>query len=273
MIVATLAEQGQWPNAGVLASSVKRFYPDAHTVLCMIGEYGISYQTADFDEVLIISASMGEEQTEAAIPAYKAYLIKYLLEAYSGQPIIYFDPEMRIYGPLEELLQLQQAHDIVAVPYYIEPQDDEDNEIECLRNGFLYAGFLAIRPTENASKFIHWWLNRIVRASFGSQKDALSDQKWLSLGLTTFGIRILKHEAYLLAAWNMHERKRQLQLDEGGYVVNGSRLRIAYFGNENGQLERKLVAYAGQPCESLVHAYWNECAVYEMHGKKGRANS
>lgn len=258
MIFATLADRKTMRNAVVLARSVKQFYPEAKTVLCLAGTERSYEQPAFFDETVFVSVKRDGE--EAGLSPYKAYFIRNLLESHE-EPVIFMNPQSRLYAPIPELLHELTTRDIVAVPYYLEPRDEAEEEIERLQHGILYAGFLAVKPSRDGKKFAAWWLERITGSRLASSQTADSEHRWLSLAANPFHISLFKHPAYQLSAWNLDERSRTLHIVQGQYYIGSSLLKSACFDNENGRLERQLAKVENAALQQLVSQYAEQCSV------------
>ncbi|MFD1956040.1 hypothetical protein ACFSL6_18150 [Paenibacillus thailandensis] len=265
MIFATLANCAQLANAEVLAGSIKRHYPDAYTVLCLIGEIKAYSQSSFFDETVFISVKQNGDEFGPLSP-YKAYLVHSLLQSHD-EPVIYMDARSRIYAPIDELIDELERKNIVGVPFISEPQDNVEEEIERLRKGTVNAGLLALRPNEHTRKFAAWWLSRVSADYFGPSRHADSEHRWLSLAMDPFGLHLFKHPAYHLSAWNAHEKRRMLRVENDHFFAGGSPLKTACFDEANVRLDRQTDAPGSLAFHQLALRYSEECAAI-LSGKE-----
>lgn len=264
MIFCTLARKEQLTGAIVLAKSVKSFHPHARIILCLADHHVSAGQVSLFDEVVMVTNNGLPFDSEESCCAAKGYLLRHIQASFPDEKIIYLDPEIKLFASLDEIEHLLDRHDIIAVPYYLEPCDMEAYtwEIERLQNGFLHAGFLAVRNSETGRTFTQWWSKHIDESYYGPFKDARADHKWLSLALVPFQIYLLKDPAYHIAAWNVHESGRMVSLSpEGEYLVHSKPLRSVHFTNPDGLFDQRLKAFIpdrGQPVYKLFQSYREE---------------
>lgn len=264
MIFCTLARKEQLAGAVILVNSVKTFHPHARMVLCLADHHVSAAQVALFDEVVIVTNNGLPFDSAESCCAAKAYLLRHLQASFPDEKIIYLDPEIKLFASFDKIERLLDRHDIIAVPYHLEPCDMEDFtwEIERLQNGFLHAGFLALRNSESGRAFTLWWSRHIDKSYYGASKDARADHKWLSLAMVPFQIYLLKDPAYHVAAWNVHASGRTVSLSaKGEYLVHGKPLRSFHFTNPDGLLDQRLETFIpdqGQPVYKLLQAYRGE---------------
>lgn len=264
MIFCTLARKEQLANAFVLAKSVRSFHPKARIVLCLAEHHVSANHTSLFDEVVIVTNNGQPFDSAESCCAAKAYLLKLLLASYADDKIIYLDPEMKLFASFKRVEQLLDQHDIIATPYHLEPCDMDDYgwEIERLQNGFLHAGFVALRSSETGRRFSQWWSRHIDESFYGPSKDGWADHKWLSLAMVPFQIYLLKDPSFHVAAWNVHASGRTISLSsKGHYMIHGQPLRSFHFMNTDGMLDRRLGSFIpdhNMPVYQLLQSYREE---------------
>ncbi len=153
----------------------------------------------------------------------KPTFLAYLLDTFALGKIIYFDPDIYIYAPLDEVYGLLEKHDIVVTPHSLSPINDDKtpSEIDFLKGGIFNLGFVAVANRSEGRSFLGWWENRCLSLGFDEVKDGLFvDQKWVNLAPCFFStLHILRHPGCNMAYWNLHERV--LDSRDGSYRVNG----------------------------------------------------
>lgn len=261
MIFCTLVPKPQLANALLLAESIREHHPGARLVACLAEHFANAPVMDVFDEITIVTNHTLPMEEANGCSAAKVYFLKHLLDCYPEDKIIYLDPEMRVYGDFNEVERLLDDHELIATPYHLEPCEEDDYrlEIERLRSGFLYGGFLALRGGEQSRRFLAWWSARIDTTFFGSTQDKLSDHRWLSLAMVPFRLHLLKDPTYVVSAWNLHAAGRKLSHSgNGGYLAGGRPLRSFLFANPGALLDERLnvcVPDESAPVRALVRSY------------------
>ena len=124
--------------------------------------------------------------------------------------VIYFDPDIIVYQPLDELLQDVAAHSLVVTPHITQPIDDDKmpNEAILSATGIFNLGFIATRRHPQTMEFVGWWAEKLKRQCLIALEDGLFvDQKWVVMAPTYFeDVSINKYVGYNVAYWNLHER-------------------------------------------------------------------
>jgi lipopolysaccharide biosynthesis glycosyltransferase len=138
--------------------------------------------------------------------------------------VIYFDPDIIVFGSLKELLNNLQTNTIVLTPHILCPCDDHpfgQSERNYLIAGTFNLGFIGVSRQEETFDFLKWWQDRLVHQGYGNNAMHLFfDQKWLNLALIFFqNVYIEKNPGYNMAGWNLHERVITEKSD-GKYIIN-----------------------------------------------------
>jgi len=259
MIVCTSICANYIPKAKALACSLKEYNPNAVFVLCLV-ERSIHSSTDDsklFDFVLT-AQELGIENFESfmfkysaveASTAVKGHLFKELLRRFPQENhFVYLDPDILVTGPFTELLEALKNHTIILTPHLCEPEENldaiMDNEIRALKHGVFNLGFLAIRRSDEAERFIDWWSSRLREFCYiDIQGGLFTDQKWINLALCFFNVFVFKHRGYNVAPWNL-SRRRLTQTEGGEFHVGNDPLRFFHFsGFDSGGNESMLRKY------------------------------
>lgn len=154
----------------------------------------------------------------------KPTFMKYLIQTFDLESLIYLDPDIFVYSPLTPVFEaLDGGASAVLTPHLTAPIDDDElpGEQEMLYNGTYNLGFIAVRRCEEAWRLLSWWERRCLDLGFSEGRTGLFvDQKWMNLAPGMFDqVKILRHPGCNMAYWNLHERT--LVEDAENYVVNG----------------------------------------------------
>src|SRR5690606_20169570 len=91
--------------------------------------------------------------------AVKPFVFQHLF-AQGSEQVIYLDPDIKVYQPLQALWQQLESHDAVVTPHITEPLPDDgmapstENMARCGQYNF---GFLGLAHREPALGFLKWW--------------------------------------------------------------------------------------------------------------------
>src|ERR1051325_593650 len=150
--------------------------------------------------------------------AVKPWMFAYLFGR-GFEQVVYFDPDIVVYSPLDEL----GGDFITVVPHLTGPigGDDHPSERSILVAGAYNLGFLAVTRAPQLDAFLGWWKERLeFDCVVDVPRGLVVDQKWIDLVPGMFdGVRILRHDGYDVAYWNLRQRRRE------GERGNSARLR------------------------------------------------
>ncbi len=161
----------------------------------------------------------------------KPTFMLHLLLQHGLERLVYLDPDIFVYAPLEPVFQALESSDGVLTPHITAPIDDDKlpNEQEMLYNGTYNLGFFAVRHSAEGLRMLRWWERRCLDLGFSEGRTGLFvDQKWMNLLPGLFaGVTILRDPGCNMAYWNLHERT--LSEAPAGPRVNGVPLRFFHF--------------------------------------------
>lgn len=153
----------------------------------------------------------------------KPSFIKYLF-ALGADKVIYFDPDIYVFQPVELIYEALDSASIVLTPHILSPVLDAEHVYESgtLAGGVFNLGFVAVSNSGQGRDFINWWEERCLAFGFNDLRSGLFvDQKWVDLAQCFFDrVCILRHQGCNVAYWNLNERS--LSESDNGYLVNGS---------------------------------------------------
>ena len=168
-----------------------------------------------------------------ACTAVKGRMMEYLLEQ-GAEKVIYFDPDIAIFHPLDAVVSRLDTHSIILTPHQTEPNETEiaiqDNEITSLKYGVFNLGFVAVRNDETGRSFATWWRKQLYRACYDDTPQGLfTDQKYCDLVPALFdNLWVERDPGYNVASWNLSRRRLEFD-DLGAMRVNGSTLKFYHF--------------------------------------------
>jgi hypothetical protein len=235
----TIVARNYVPYARVLAESFLAHHPGASfTVLLIDDEARASALPAGaiawlrlsdigLDDREIRRLAGIYDVTELAT-AVKPLLLQRLLDA-GDRPVVYLDPDISVYAPLEAVSSAAERHGIVLTPHTTRPFPDDDRQVDgrfILAAGVYNLGFIGV--SRSARPFLEWWWHQTRRDALSDVgQNLFTDQRWVDFVPSFFDHSILKDPEYNVAYWNLHART--LTHDGNRYLVDGQPLRFFHF--------------------------------------------
>jgi hypothetical protein len=236
---------GYLNRARVLFETVKRYHADWDCVALITDRppagLRVDVKKEPFDRVIYAN--------DLSIDAFDSWIFKHdIVEACTAikgpfmneasktqtDAIIYLDPDIALFSPLDEITGMLESSDIILTPHLLDPDDDDiairDNEITALKAGIYNLGFVAVRTRDEGLRFARWWGERCLRYCYDDVESGLFvDQRWCDHVPSFFDrVKILKHPGCNVASWNLSNRRLKIHRD-GTITVNGSPLRFWHF--------------------------------------------
>lgn len=231
-LIFTLCSNNYLAQAITLGNSLIRYNPGYVFIIGLVDRKNssIDYSAIPFEilEVEKIGISAFDEMykkyniTElntAVKPFYFQYLFTNRADVKS---IVFLDPDIMVYSPFTELENELESSDIIIIPHFITPLNDDklQSEEDFLNSGLYNLGFIAIKNTGVGFKMIDWWAERLrYKAYIDFKRGLFNDQIWINFVPLFFeNVKILTHPGYNMAYWNLHERI--LSMNREKYFVN-----------------------------------------------------
>lgn len=169
MNLCTTITKNYLAHARVLADSFHEHYQEGTCTVLMLDdpERTIDAEAEPFEILWVEDIGVPAPLLNMAVAfdisgfsaTVKPWLLKYLLESGTAH-VVYFDPEIQIFAPLDDVGELAEKHGIVLTPRTNEPvprDRERPTEYEALSAGVYDLGFIAIGASGNSMRFLDWW--------------------------------------------------------------------------------------------------------------------
>ena len=202
------------------------FQIDANFTPVMLGEIGLHDLRVEAMKYDILELNTNVKPT----------FMKHLMATYGLQALVYLDPDIFLYAPLEPVFApLAAGATAVITPHMTAPVFDGRSpaEQDLLYNGTYNLGFIGIGNTAEGRRLLDWWEHRCLALGFSEGRTGLFvDQKWINLAPGLFeGVVISRDAGLNMAYWNLHERTLHAGVN-GTYEVEspvGGRVPLRFF--------------------------------------------
>ncbi|QJW90730.1 glycosyl transferase [Spirosoma taeanense] len=226
----TICSVNYLAQARTLGDSLRQTNPNYQYVIGLVDKLSVAslspelmpeYPMVEVDQIGIPDfAAMCDryditELNTAVKPFYIDYFIK---KSPDVTEIIYFDPDIIVFQPLDKLNRDLAEHSIVLTPHTCSPTPDWErpNEQHHLNTGIFNLGFIGLRNDSTAQQFVDWWKRRLVyECRIDLCNGLFVDQHWVNFAPVYYDNVLIDHYlGYNVAYWNLHER--YLSTDETG---------------------------------------------------------
>lgn len=235
-------------RARVLARTLKTLHPNWVIWAVLTdkepADFSLDLEKEQFDRVVTAEELFGEgterwlfgHDVVEACTAVKGRASAHILRQAGCTKLFYFDPDIAVFNPMDEVVDLLDSYSIVLTPHQIDPEPHtdrraiQDNEIASLNYGVFNLGFVAMANDGEGRRFAKWWDERLQdwchdRLDLG----IFVDQKWCDLVPCFFdSVKVLRDPGYNVASWNLSQR-RMVYDENGTALINGRPLRFYHF--------------------------------------------
>ncbi|MDB5200729.1 MAG: uncharacterized protein JWQ27_138 [Ferruginibacter sp.] len=233
MIVFTLCSNNYLAQAKTLGDSFLLHNPGATFAIGLVDRRHEAIDYSIFSNFLLLPVEeIGIKPFEEMRARYsvmelntavKPFYFHYFYQHYPQEnKVIYLDPDILVYQPLNVLSEKLEENNIVLTPHFTTPIYDDYNpgEPNILNTGIYNLGFIGTSRSEETMKFLDWWMVKLTTQCINSFFDGLFvDQLWNNFTPLYFEkVHILRHKGHNVAYWNLHERR--ITGDTPEYTVN-----------------------------------------------------
>jgi hypothetical protein len=265
-------------KARVLAGLVKRHSPEARFCVWVADFEPPAWagRIPEFDEVRTLAGlpldnlsgwTFSHSLVELCT-AIKGFALQDLLAREDCRAVFFFDPDVVLFSPLEELAAELQRGSVLLTPHLTAPDGTLeavlDNECSALRHGVYNLGFLAVRNDGEGRRFADWWCSRLRDLCYDEiPRGLFTDQRWVDLAPAFFpSVVIVRDPGWNVATWNLTHRQVQGSLRDG-FVVNGATpLRFFHFSGLDSGAQLAMLKKYGAAMPALFELrkwYLAEC--------------
>lgn len=264
------------PKARVLVETLKRYNPDAVMHLVMADDlpeefdlekelFDYVWYAEDFIKTNNNKQWFYEHTVVELCTAIKPAAAIHILKNTDANEIVFLDPDIAVYGNLDELQEKLQTHSLLLTPHQVDPAITDigvrNDEICSLKHGVFNFSFFAVKRNEEGLRFLNWWNSRLMDYCYDDIPNGLfTDQKWGNLIPCFFDFcYILRGVEYNVATWNLATRKLTGNRNTG-WFVNDRPLKFFHFtGLDSGAHRIMLSQFAkqGEPAWEISQQYEN----------------
>lgn len=253
LAACTIVSANYLPFARVLARSFRDAHPGARFFTLLVdrvdGRFDPRQEPFELVEVERLAIPelrqfLFKYTVLEANTAVKPWFLEHLLDHHGVRRLLYLDPDIRVYRPLDRLYDRLSTAPAVLLPHLTSPLDGPGlpDEITILRSGTYNLGFLGVSDASDAREFLRWWRDRTYDQCVVRLEDGLFvDQKWVDLvpGLWA-EVAVVRDPGYDVAYWNLNARRVTC---EGEPRVDGEPLYFFHFSGLDPENPRRISKY------------------------------
>jgi len=236
----TIVAKNYLPFARVLMNSLRAVEPDVVRIIVLVDRIDGYFDPVREDCHFLLSEDLGIPASRwvhfkytilELSTAVKPYAANYIFDHFDIDRLLYFDPDIKFFGPLSGLFTSLDQYSIILTPHLTASVEDDRHptELDILRSGSYNLGFIGLRRTEETRRFLRWWERRLYdQCVVDLPKGLFVDQRWIDLVPGMFdGVGVLRDAGYNVAYWNIAQRK--VERSDCGFLVNGNPLCFFHF--------------------------------------------
>lgn len=196
--------------------------------------------------------------------ALKPSLLMWLLRQ-GSTAAAYFDPDIRVYAPLDEVFEGATDHEIFLTPHTLDPVPRDGRmltENTIMQAGIYNLGFIAVGAA--AYRFLSWWHERLRTDAIVDVANGLfTDQRWIDWVPSLFNHTISRNRGLNAAYWNLHDR--EINWRDGRWHAGPDPLKFFHFSGYDPEKPWLLSKHMGEHPRTVLseHKMLRElCAEY-----------
>ena len=196
--IVTIGSKNYLAHIRTLALSYLQFHPDGQVFVCLVDQVDGYFDPANEPFITILADTLPIPNWQHFAFKYtilelntavKPFLLSVLFETYKLDKLVYFDPDIVLYRPLDDLEHLLDRYGVVLTPHILEPLNDNatPSEIDLLQAGIYNLGFVAFSQRTNLSQLLKWWQARLYDHCIRDVAHGLFvDQRWMDFAPVMF---------------------------------------------------------------------------------------
>ncbi|WP_436699346.1 glycosyltransferase [Nocardioides sp. BYT-33-1] len=219
MHACTIVARNYLAQAQVLVDSFRQHHPDGTFDVVLIDDAASERPSMDGADILMldeIGLAPADLSRMAAIyelielaTAVKPWTLMSLLDR-GYDHAVYFDPDISIERPIDELPALAREHSVVLTPHLTEPMPRDGgapSEQAIMLSGTYNLGFVGVGNTHDGRAMLDWWRTRLRSdAVVDVANGFFTDQRFIDLVPGLFDHVIVKDPSWNAAYWNLATR-------------------------------------------------------------------
>ncbi|MCG6134899.1 MAG: hypothetical protein MET45_09570 [Nostoc sp. LLA-1] len=221
-IVCTIITKSYLAYARALATSLNEHNPDVKLYVLLADKFDGYFDPETEPFELIRLEELPDQQTVRRMCFYytpfelccalRGILHQFIYDNNLAHSWLFLDSDILIYNSLEEIFKQLETTSILLNPHLVAPINNPNYdvlEVRLLGSGVYNGGFLGIRRTDEAKKFIEWFKQRLSQYAFqrrgeGEMNLLFVDQLWLNLAPTLFSeVKFLLHLGANVGYWSL----------------------------------------------------------------------
>ncbi len=236
--VCTIIAKNYVAHARVLARSLARVHPEGRLWVLVIDDFAgyidpadepfdvLTPEDIDCDPFLPMALRYSVLELSTAV---KPWLLRHLL-ALTGEPVMYLDPDIKVYGSLSRLVESAVEHGVAVIPHNLAPIPADGrtpSQVDIMIAGIYNLGFIALSSRPEVDTLLDWWADRLRRdCRVDPVWGYFVDQRWFDLAPGFLqDLAIVRDPEFNVAYWNLHERR----LTGGRTGTRSTVVRSAFF--------------------------------------------
>jgi len=236
-------------HARALARSLRAHEPDARISVLIVDPIEGFIDPAEEPFEVLAPADLRIEDFEAMSVRYnvaelctalKPWAMRHLLDR--GELALHLDSDMRLYAPLDGLVELLERHPVVLTPHLLQELPDDGlqpSELSILMAGAYNTGIIAARPGDDSTALLAWWCDRLrTRSRLDAAHGMVFEQRWADLIPGLLGsIGLWRDPGVNFGYWRAATSR--VERDGERVLIDGKPLRTLHFtGYEPARPER-----------------------------------
>lgn len=252
------------PAARVFAASYRRHHPGHEVVVALLdaapgldetveGVHWLGPQAFGLDSADLARMATAYTLTELAT-AVKPFLLRELRRR--AEVVVYLDPDMVVYQPLDDVVELARERGVVLTPHLLDPlprDGKEPDEAVIMGTGIFNLGFVAVGP--GSAEFLDFWAQRLrTDAVMDPEHQLFTDQRWVDQVPGLFEHAVLRDPGFDVAYWNLGQRPVSRDAD-GTWRAGEAVLRVFHFSGYRPERPWLLTSHCARDPRTVLSAH------------------